>query len=522
MTINPQQLQRRIDPLLSDLHCRDQPRYHRLWSYYRNPMCPAPRGNLLDKPYRQAQEWGLPPRITGLAPGEDPLDAPSAQLPRRKEIVIENDIAWRIDTMVDYLFGKPLVIQSAAADPRRRWMIDAVLLRILDNAGGLPFFQELALAGALYGFVDVLVKLLPDPTPQSPPASPALPEAQEDGAPAAGPLCPAPADSPPDRPHDDVNSGLGQASLLERAADRIRLEIVEPARALPLPLPHDFRDLCAYAQVLPEPPRPSQPPASFWSRFRRRAAGDPSADAPTVEVLMHDAWLRLRQGRIIEQGPLRLGRIPLVHIQNTAAAFAWAGQSDVEPLIPLQDELNIRLCDRAHRISMQSFKMFLAKGIDNFLDQPVSPGRIWSTDNEQAQIQTFGGDSACPSEEAHIADLREALDKSSGVTPIAAGAIKNRIGRLTSAAALRITLLALLSRTDKKRVLYGRGIQRICELALHWLDATGLFPNHPSERGVDLHWPSPLPENQLEKLQEAQIKLNLGVDPALVRSELGY
>ena len=147
---------------------------------------------------------------------------------------------------------------------------------------------------------------------------------------------------------------------------------------------------------------------------------------------------------------------------------------------------------------------------------------MWQTDNENARVEEFGGDANCPSEEAHIADLREAMDKASGVSPIAAGAIKNRIGRLTSAAALRITLLALLSKTDKKRTVYGAGIERVCELALKWLDVAGVFPNSPDERRVELSWPSPLPENEMEKLDEAEAKVRLGVDREVVLRELGY
>src|SRR5690606_14813472 len=170
-----------------------------------------------------------------------------------------------------------------------------------------------------------------------------------------------------------------------------------------------------------------------------------------------------------------------------------------------------RLSDRASRITMQSFKMYLAKGIENFLSMPISPGRMWTTENEQAQIIEFGGDAAAPSEDAHITDIREAMDKISGVTPIAAGAIKGRIGRLTSAAALRVTMLALLARTEKKRTTFGRGIEEICELALAWLDRAGVFKTDPSERGVRIHWPHPIPANEAEKLQEAEAKQRLGV-----------
>jgi hypothetical protein len=245
-------------------------------------------------------------------------------------------------------------------------------------------------------------------------------------------------------------------------------------------------------------------------------------ETQVVELITADQWMRVEDGKVVARGRNSLGEVPVVHIQNTATAFEYAGGSDVEPLIPLQDELNTRLSDRAHRITLQSFKMYLAKGVESFTENPVSPGRMWMTDNDAAQILEFGGDANCPSEEAHISDLREALDKASGVTPIAAGAIKNRIGRLTSAAALRVTLLALLSKTDKKRTLYGAGIERVCELALKWLDVAGVFPNAPEERRVELSWPSPLPENEMEKLQEAEVKVRLGVEPAVVLRELGY
>jgi hypothetical protein len=137
-------------------------------------------------------------------------------------------------------------------------------------------------------------------------------------------------------------------------------------------------------------------------------------------------------------------------------------------------------------------------------------------------VQSFSGDEGCPSEEAHLSDIREAMDKASGVSPIAAGAIKGRVGRLTSAAALRVTMQSLLAKTEKKRSTYGAAIQRMCELALAWLDAAGVFQTDPGERGVELHWPSPIPENDLERLQEAQAKLKIGVPQEIVLRELGY
>src|SRR5205814_3946686 len=142
-----------------------------------------------------------------------------------------------------------------------------------------------------------------------------------------------------------------------------------------------------------------------------------------MELITPTRWRRYEDGKVVSEGENSLGRVPLVHVQNTAVPFQYGGASDVEPLIPLQDELNTRLSDRANRITLQSFKMYLGKGVENFDTLPVAPGRMWVSDNEKADVIEFGGDASSPSEDAHLSDIREAIDKTSGVTPIAAGAI---------------------------------------------------------------------------------------------------
>jgi len=332
-------------------------------------------------------------------------------------------------------------------------------------------------------------------------------------------------------------------ATLQRLARFIRVEVVEPTRALPLLSPRDYRSVEAFVQVStlasPTPARSSRLPlhGGWWGRFFRARDGRfashasdaprnafASANAPMqlVEIITPSAWQRYENQTLVASGQNTLGKLPLIHIQNSALPFEYSGASDVEALIPLQDELNTRLSDRAHRITMQSFKMYLGKGIDNFNEMPVAPGRMWATDNSQADVIEFGGDAHSPSEESHIAEVREALDKTSGVTPIAAGAIKGRIGRLTSAAALRVTMQALLAKTEKKRTTYGAGISQICTLALEWLDRAGLFPTSPGERQIEIHWPHPIPANEGEKLQEAEAKVRLGIPHEIILRELGY
>lgn len=476
------------------------PRLRRLWDYYRNPTRPQHDAQLSSRPYRQAQEYGLPARITADTANLDVV---------RKEVVIENDIGWRVDAMVDYLFGQPIVINSAAPDESRRGCIERLLRQILAHNGGIGFFQKLALLGAVYGYVDVLVKYVAPIGSESPtePSQPCPTQQLGEPSPSVG--------------GRDAHAGID----FEQLASAIHFEIVEPTRSIPLLCPANPEKAVAivqhYSCAAPSSPREVTWLDALRHALLRTTTPKQNEQAWAMEILTATRWQRYENEQLVDEGDLSLGRLPLVHIQNTALPFAYEGASDVEPLLPLQDELNTRLSDRAYRITMQSFKMYLGKGIDDFTNLPIGPGRMYTTDNENAQIVEFGGDSACPNEQAHIDEICEAIDKVSGVSPIAAGAIKNRIGRLSSAAALRVTLLALLGRTERKRTTYGAAIAQLCELSLAWLDRAGLFATTPAERRIEIHWPSPIPANEEERLTVARSKRDLGIDPKQIARELG-
>src|SRR5450432_1179569 len=529
--IQADDLRRQIDDLMQSPFQR----YRRLWLYYRNPMLPRSverdeQGS--DRPYRQAQEWGLPSRVTGVRAGTETLSGQPVDGVARKEVVIENDIAWRIDTSIDFLFGKPITISSTVADPTRRQQIEFLLTQVLEQNGGMLFLQQLALLGAVYGFVDVLVKF--DGAKFEP--------AMDGASPSTGNGVGNGDDSLPPQAESatvqDEFSNRGASNktspdaLLPRIASTVRLEVVEPARALPVLSQTDWREVKAYVQVYRIRRAPGEvrsPAKSRWlSRVLsqlapvRNIANSSDEFITVTEILSADFWQRYQDESLVAEGENSLQEIPLVHIQNTAVPFQYAGHSDVEQLIPLQDELNTRLSDRANRITMKSFKMYLGKGIDDFTTLPVAPGRMWVTDNSNADVIEFGGDPASPSEDNHIAQLREAMDKTSAVTPIAAGAIKNKIGNLTSAAALRVTMMSLIAKTERKRTTYGQAIARMCELSLAWLDRARIFPNTADERRVQINWPSLLPDSELDHLREAQIKRNLGVPQDIVLRELGY
>jgi len=486
--------------------------YERLWGYYHNEMrdlgfsvmgVTSSQGNESSRPYRQVQEYGLPSRITGVSHSfyGGMLAGAEASGIQRKEVVIENDIAWRIDTLVDFLFGKPISITSKAADAERARQIQQLLQTVFEANGGMTFFQQLGLLGGIYGFVDVILRW------NEHFGGGVTAEEGKVGSSRA----------------DSAKMKLRHFDEALIKAKAIILEAIESSRSLPILNTYDYRKIDYYIQHYWQQHNElceDEAAIATVNRWGRR--GGLQKETHNVEVISDRYWQRYEDEVLVEQGVNPLGVAPVVHIQNMPRALHYEGQSDVEPLIPLQDELNTRLSDRANRITFQSFKMYLGKGIDGFEDRAVGPGRMWSTENPDAKIEEFGGDVGSPSEDEHIVHIREALDKASGVASIAAGILKGRIGNLTSAVALKMTLMGVLAKTERKRRSYGAGIAEMCGLILLALDKTGVYPNKAEEREIEIHWPSPLPENLMEKLQEATMKKELGVPQEQILKELGY
>jgi hypothetical protein len=469
----------------------------RLWGYYRNEARPwdGPRPDGA-RPYQLAQEQGLPTRITARIAGDEPFDDTHAGI-LRKEVCIENDIAWRIDAGVDLLAGRPIVLDSAASDDARRDTIGGLIRRIWAGNGGLDFIRQLALTGAVCGGVDLVVKLLPD----------AATDAGCDTTPLGG--------GAGGRGEDDIDD-------LEHIASRIRFEAVEPAEVLAIHDAFDPTRLCVHARIQSMPSHVEKHGEADWIGRLWGRPVDPVERRVRLEVLGPLGWQVWEAGELVAAGPNTLGRLPVVHVQHHARPNDYDGAGEVAPLIPLQDELNTRLSDRAQRVVLQSQPMYLGVGVDGFGEQPVAPGRMWHSDNPDARIITFGGEATSPSEDAALGDLRDAMDKTSGVNPVAAGLIRGRVGNLTSAAALRLTFQTLLSRTERKRVTYGSAIARATELALALLDVAGLFPTDPSERRIKITWPDPIPADPAGELEQARLKQDLGVARDVVLRELGY
>ncbi len=112
-----------LELLLAEHEAIALPRLSRMWNYYRNALAePKGSGGSVDSPY---QRVGLPKRL---------LDKQALVRDDRfqREIVIENDIAWRIHTLVDFMFPAAPKIISQAGSSELRSEIEAILEAVFD------------------------------------------------------------------------------------------------------------------------------------------------------------------------------------------------------------------------------------------------------------------------------------------------------------------------------------------------------------------------------------------------------
>lgn len=475
--------------LLKEHETRTLPRLDKLWTYYRNALEPVARAGQAGPSgarwYAQPQQIGLPSRLTnpGSINTDDRLRSP-------RELVIENDIAWRIHAMVDFLFAKPIRFVSTARSEWTRRAVESALDAIWESSGGIALFTDFTLLAHVFGHVDLLVRVT---------------------------------ESAADFRRRARSLGANPPEAL-RIAPPVRVETIDPRRGIPVSDPSDFRRLSAYVIRFEREEHETETAQPGFLRSLLSANPGRRKRTTHTEILSPDFHHIYENDRFIsaDETPWTNGRIPVVHIQNVSQPFHYSGIGEVEPLIPLQDELNTRLTDRAYRLSMQSFKMYLCRGLGSPDELSIGPGVMISTDDTQASIQTFGGDAEAPSEDAHFEAIRNALDKLSGVPPLATGVVQGKVGNLSSAMALRVTLMGLLSRTARKQVTYGRGLAEASRLILAALDHLDILKTDEVDRSIRIDWPDPLPTDDLQQVQTAEAKLRIGVDKKRLLNELGY
>ena len=278
-----------LEWLVEERAAEVQAHFGKMWEYYTNPIMDLHRTGTHTiehkagengKCYVQAQEYGLPARITGLVRCAEAGmfgGRPVGDI-RRKEVVIENDIAWRVNAAVDFLFGKPISVVSRSPDGVKRAEIEGIIKAVFSANGGIGFLQDMAVLGGVYGFVDCMVRPGREIYEHISDTLSNLPNSRE---------------------------GRLPAEVVLELARAIGLELIEAPRALPVLDENDYRKVVYYVQYFRQAKNQLAGSGVLQRLFGQE--GDKRRVVNVTEITSAEAWQRYEDKELVAEGK-QIGR----------------------------------------------------------------------------------------------------------------------------------------------------------------------------------------------------------------------
>ena len=198
------------------------------------------------------------------------------------------------------------------------------------------------------------------------------------------------------------------------------------------------------------------------------------------------------------------GFIPFVQIKNFPMAGRTRGQGDIDDIIPLNVEMNLKKSDVSEVIDYHSAPITLVYGakIGNL---EKGANKIWGGLPKDAKVENLHLQGDLTASNSYITSVKTAMCEISGIPETVLGgasAVSN-----TSGVALQYINLPLIERTRIKRACTETGFQRVNEYILFIAMQEGLIvkPDNISIRDFvknTVKLPDTLPKDELMELQK--------------------
>ena len=208
------------------------------------------------------------------------------------------------------------------------------------------------------------------------------------------------------------------------------------------------------------------------------------------------------------------GFIPFVQIKNFPIAGRTRGVGDLDDIIPLNVELNVKKSDVSEIIDYHSAPITLVYGakIGNL---EKGAYKVWGGLPKDAKVENLELNGNLSASAIYISDVKTSMCEIAGIPETVLGgasAISN-----TSGVALQYMNLPLIERTRIKRSCTSSGLQRVNKMILFLGLHHGLIerPKNISMRDFlhnEVELPDTLPKDELIELQKIQQEMTLGLE----------
>lgn len=296
---------------------------------------------------------------------------------------------------------------------------------------------------------------------------------------------------------------------------RTRIIPINPAHCFPEYHPHDRNRLLRFKLKY-----------RFWG-----TAPEGTRQVYTfTEILTDKLVQQYVNDELIDEYPNPIGIIPIVHVPNITISSSPWGQSDIWDIISLNRELNEKMTEVSDIINYHAAPITIITGAKSSqLERGAK--KVWAGLPKDANVFNLESKGEMSAAMEYIAFIKQAMHELTGVPESALGQTQPISN--TSGVALAIQYQPMMNRYFMKKIHFSKGLESINELiirtqAVHEPESllwesynsatpeedqvTELDPMDPLTYQTSIHWPEPLPVDVLIKLNELQVKMEMGLE----------
>lgn len=252
---------------------------------------------------------------------------------------------------------------------------------------------------------------------------------------------------------------------------------------------------------------------------------NPNEPSRTRLVIYTQEWdtekVVVYRGRdLIGQFLNKYGIIPFFHCKNLPIVGKNFGKSDLDDIIPLNVELNLKSSDISEIIDYHSAPITVVYGakVDKLIR---GANKVWGGLPKDGKVENLELKSDLSASNNYITDLKLSLHEIGGIPDTAFG--NNLDISNTSGVALQIMLMSLLERVRMKRIYSSKCLKEINKFIIKIGLEEGLIDSDLSkwQRGDiyskdlfynEIIWEDVLPKDALVELQAIQLEMKMGLE----------
>ena len=239
----------------------------------------------------------------------------------------------------------------------------------------------------------------------------------------------------------------------------------------------------------------------------------------TKRVIYKQVWTKdnvsiYEGGELIESIPNSYGIIPFVQIKNFPIAGRSYGSGDIDDLIPINMEIDLKTSDVSEIIDYHASPVTVVYGA-KISNLERGANKIWGGLPKDSKVEnlTMGTDLATSNN--YISELKNSMHDI-GSLPVGALGGQQAISN-TSGVALQFIYSPLIDRTSTKRGITEKGLEQTNKIILKISEAHKLISRPDSVSKEDWYdnkvtIPDNLPKDELIELQKLQQELTMGIE----------